>query len=43
VTQSYLRSRYGGQRELPAGERESLDRAWKPLRNGLIKKLFRIK
>jgi hypothetical protein len=43
VATSYLRSRYGGQREVPPAERDSLDRAWKPLRNRLIKKLLRLK
>jgi hypothetical protein len=43
VANSYLRSRYGGGRDLPPQEREQLDEAWVPLRNRLLKKVFRLK
>jgi hypothetical protein len=43
VANSYLRSRYGGGREVPPDERERLDSAWPPLRNRLLKKVFRLK
>jgi transglutaminase-like putative cysteine protease len=43
VADSYLRSRYGGQREVQASERDELQQAWTPLRNRMMKKLFRLK
>lgn len=42
VATSYLRSRYG-RRDPDETEREQLDKAWRPLRNRLIKKVFRMK
>jgi len=42
VADSYQRSRYGGQ-SLSADEEERLEGAWAGLRNGLLKKIFRVK
>lgn len=42
VAQSYQRARYGARAPSPA-ERESLEGAWTPLRNRLLKKVFRLK
>lgn len=43
VAQSYQRARYGGAREPSPTERASLDGVWTPLRNRLLKKVFRLK